>query len=297
MKTLREYIIEAESKKISIGHFNISDIAGLKAIFSAAVEISRQIPNSKFQIPIIIGVSEGEAGFIGHRQAAALVKSLREEYNYPIFINADHHKSLESIKLAVEAGFDAVLFDGGKLPIEENIIKTKEVVAYVKSINPDILVEGELGYIGSSSVIFSEIPEGAAIKKEDLTKPEDAARFVKETGVDLLAPAVGNIHGMQKNAPNPALDIERIKKLRQAAGVPMVLHGGSGITDSDFTASIDAGIAIIHINTEIRLAWRQGIEKAIKENPEEIVPYKILPFAVEEIKKIVSRRLKLFNKI
>ncbi len=299
MKTLREYILEAESKKISIGHFNISDIAGLKAIFESAAEIKNP-PYPLFesgQIPIIIGVSEGEAGFVGHKQAAALVKSLREEYNYPIFINADHHKSLENINPAVEAGFDAVLFDGGKLPIEENIIKTKEVVAYVKSINPDILVEGELGYIGSSSVIFSEIPEGAAIKKEDLTKPEDAARFVKETGVDLLAPAVGNIHGMQKNAPNPALDIERIKKLRQAAGVPMVLHGGSGITDSDFTASIDAGIAIIHINTEIRLAWRQGIEKAIKENPEEIVPYKILPFAVEEIKKIVSRRLKLFNKM
>ncbi len=299
MKTLKEYISEAESKKIAIGHFNISDIAGLKAIFESAFEIKNPpYPLLESgQIPVIIGVSEGEAKFVGHKQAAAFVKSLREEYNYPIFINADHHKSLESIKLAVEAGFDAVLFDGGKLSLEENIKKTKEVVEYVKSINPDISVEGELGYIGSSSVIFTEIPEGAAIKKEDLTKPEDAARFVKETGVDLLAPAVGNIHGMQKNAPNPALDIERIKELRQAAGIPMVLHGGSGITDGDFIAAIDAGIAIIHINTEIRLAWQQGIVKAIKENPEEIVPYKILPFAVEEIKKVVSRRLKLFNKL
>lgn len=292
MKTLREYINEAESKKNAIGHFNISDIAGLKAIFTAAQEL---------QVPVIIGVSEGEAGFIGYKQAADLVKSLREEYNYPIFINSDHTKSLDNVKKAVEAGFDAVLFDAGKLPLEENIKKTKEVVDYVKGISAsrrtEILVEGELGYIGSSSVILNEIPEGAAIKKEDLTKPEDAARFVKETGVNLLAPAVGNIHGMFKNMPNPALDIEKIKELRQAAGIPLVLHGGSGIADDDFIKAIEAGIAVIHINTEIRLAWKQGIEKSIKENPNEIVPYKILPQAVEEIKKIVSQRLKLFNRI
>ena len=288
MKSLREYIIEAENKKIAIGHFNISDLAGLKAIFEVAKELS---------VPVIIGLSEGEAGFVGYKQAAALVKSLREQYNYPIFLNSDHTKSLEKIKEAVEAGFDAVLFDAGKLPIEENIKKTKEAVELAKGINSDVLVEAELGYLGASSVILKEIPKDAAIRKEDLTKPEDAVRFVKETGIDLLAPAVGNIHGMFKNAPNPALDIERIKELRQAAGIPLVLHGGSGITDSDFTKAIDAGISIIHINTEIRLAWRQGIDKALKENPEEITPYKILPYAVEEIKKVVSQRLRLFNKM
>lgn len=288
MKSLKEYINEAENKKVAIGHFNISDIAGLKAIFESAKELS---------LPVIIGVSEGEAGFVGYKQAAALVKSLREQYNYPIFLNSDHTKSLEKIKEAVEAGFDAVLFDAGKLPLDENIKKTKEAVELAKGINPDVLVEAELGYLGASSIILKEIPKDAAIKKEDLTKPEDAARFVKETGIDLLAPAVGNIHGMFKNAPNPALDIERIKELRQAAGIPLVLHGGSGITDDDFTKAIDAGISIIHINTEIRLAWRQGIDKALKENPEKIVPYKILPYAVEEIKKIVDKRLRLFNKM
>jgi len=302
METLREYIKEAGDKKNAIGHFNISDIAGLKAIFTTAQEL---------QVPVIIGVSEGEAGFIGYKQAAVLVKSLREEYDYPIFINSDHTKSLDNVKKAVEAGFDAVLFDAGKLPLEENIKKTKEVVDYVKRISAsrrtEILVEGELGYIGSSSVILEGIPEGANVKKEDLTISEDAARFVKETGIDLLAPAVGNIHGMlaRKSGsegglefmPNPAIDIERIKELRQAVGIPMVLHGGSGIADGDFISAIEAGIAIIHINTEIRLAWQRGIEKAIKENPNEIIPYKILPFAVEEIKKVVSKRLKLFSKI
>ncbi|MEK7168370.1 MAG: class II fructose-bisphosphate aldolase [Patescibacteria group bacterium] len=294
MKKLIEYIKEAEHNKTAIGHFNISECAGLKGIFKAAQELN---------LPVIIGVSEGEAGFIGYRRAAALVKSLREEYNYPIFLNADHTKSLEKIKEAVEAGFDAVLFDAGKSPFEENIKKTKEAVEYVKSVNPEILVEAELGYLGSSSVILKEIPKDATIKKEDLTKPEEAARFVKETKIDLLAPAIGNIHGMFKNAPNPNLDIERIKEikeaLRQSSGqaAPLVLHGGSGIIDDDFLQAIDAGISIIHINTELRLAWREGMDKALKENPEEIAPYKLLPAVVEEIRKTVYNRLKLFNKL
>jgi fructose-bisphosphate aldolase class II len=204
---------------------------------------------------------------------------------------------LEKIKEAVEAGFDSVHFDGGKLPFEENIKKTKEVVEYVKSVNPEILVEAELGYLGSSSVILREIPKDATIKKEDLTKPEKAARFVKETKVDLLAPAVGNIHGMFKNAPNPSLDIGRIKEIREVSGAPLVLHGGSGIVDDDFLQAINAGISIIHINTELRLAWREGMDKALKENPEEIVPYKLLPIVVEEIRKAAYNRLKLFNKL
>lgn len=286
--SLKEIIKKAEENKIAVGHFNVSECAALKGIFQAARELN---------LPIIIGVSEGEREFIGTRRIAAAVKSIREEFNYPIFLNADHTHSLEKIKEAVEAGFDAVLFDGGKLPLEENIKKTREVVEYVKGVNPNILVEGELGYIGASSVILKEVPEGAAVKEEDLTKPEEAELLVKETGIDLLAPAVGNIHGMFKNTPNPNLNIKRIKELRKAAGVPLVLHGGSGIKDEEFIKAIDAGISIIHINTELRLAWRKGIEKSLVEKPEEIVPYKLLLAVIEEIKKVVAARLKLFNKL
>ncbi|MEK7162843.1 MAG: class II fructose-bisphosphate aldolase [Patescibacteria group bacterium] len=290
MKKLIEIIKEAENRKVAIGHFNISECAGLKGIFKAAQELN---------LPVIIGVSEGEREFIGTKRIALMVKSLREEFNYPIFLNADHTHSFEKIKEAVEAGFDAVLFDGGKLPFEENIKKTKEVVEYVKNVSAsrrtEILVEAELGYLGAGSVILDKIPEEATIEEQDLTKPDEAAFFIKETGIDLLAPAVGNIHGMFKNAPNPNLDIERIKKIRQAVGIPLVLHGGSGIRNEDFLQAIDAGISIIHINTEIRLAWRRGMEKALQEKPEEITPYKLLPIVVEEIKEVVYNRLKLFN--
>jgi len=288
MKTLRQIIKEAEQSRTAIGHFNISECVALKGIFKAAQELN---------LPVIIGLSEGEQNFFGTKNAALIIKNLRQEFNWPIFINSDHTKSLEKIKEAVEAGFDSVHFDGGKLPFEENIKKTKEVVEYAKSINPNILVEAELGYLGASSMILKEIPKGAAIKEEDLTKPEQAAQFVKETGVDLLAPAVGNIHGMFKNAPNPHIDLARIGKIKELAGMPLVLHGGSGIRDEEFIKAIDAGISIIHINTEIRLAWRQGMEKALAENSEEITPYKILPAAIEEIKKATERRMRLFGRI
>jgi len=288
MKTLRQIIKEAEQSRTAIGHFNISECVALKGIFKAAQELN---------LPVIIGLSEGEQNFFGTKNATLIIKNLRQEFNWPIFINSDHTKSLEKIKEAVEAGFDSVHFDGGKLSFEENIKKTKEVVEYAKSINPNILVEAELGYLGASSMILKEIPKGAAIKEEDLTKPEQAAQFVKETGVDLLAPAVGNIHGMFKNAPNPHIDLARIGKIKELAGVPLVLHGGSGIRDEEFIKAIDAGISIIHINTEIRLAWRQGMEKALAENSEEITPYKILPAAIEEIKKATERRMRLFGRI
>ena len=288
MKTLREIIKNAEENKTAIGHFNISDCVALKGIFFAAKELN---------LPIIIGVSEGERDFVGVKRVVDMIKSIREEFNWPIFLNADHTHSFEKIKEAIDAGFDAVLFDGGKLPMEENIKQAKQVVEYAKSVNPEILVEGELGYIGGSSTILKEVPKDADIAPESLTKPEDAERFVKETGVDLLAPAVGNIHGMFKNAPNPHIDIERIKILRQSAGVPIVLHGGSGIRDEEFLQAINAGISIIHINTEIRVAWRKGMEKGLSEKPEEVVPYKIMPAAIEEIKKVVENRLKLFSKM
>ena len=217
MKTLKQIIKEADEQKIAIGHFNISNIEGLWGIFNGAKELN---------VPVIIGASEGERKFFGTRQVVAVVKSLREEFDYPIYCNADHCHSFESFKEAVDAGFDAVIYDGAKLSLDENIKETKRCVEYARSINPEIVVEGETGYIGDSSKLLDEIPDGVALN-ESMTKSEDAKRFVAETGVDLFSPAVGNIHGMLKGMNNPRLDIERIKQIRESVGVPLVLHGGS----------------------------------------------------------------------
>lgn len=288
MKTIKEIIAEAEAEKVAIGHFNISDSEGLWAVFGAAKELG---------VPVIIGVSEGERKFVGIRQVVALVKSLREELDYPIYLNADHTYSFEGVKEAVDAGFDAVIFDGAKLSLEENIKITKQCVEYARGVDPNILVEGELGYIGTSSKVLDEIPEGAADEESELTKPEDIARFVKETGVDLVSPAVGNLHGMLKGGRNPKINIDRIKLLREAAGVPMVLHGGSGIAEEDFINAVASGISIVHINTELRLAYRDALKLSLQENPDEVAPYKFMKPAVEAMGKVVKEKLRLFNNI
>ena len=119
-----------------------------------------------------------------------------------------------------------------------------------------------------------------------MTKKGDAKYFVEQTGVNLLAPSVGNIHGMVKGG-NPKLDIERIREIKEACGIPLVLHGGSGITDEEFKDAIGAGISIIHINTEIRVAYKNAIEKYLKENPNEIAPYKFLEPGVKAIEEVV----------
>ena len=283
MKTLRECIQDAEAKKVAIGHFNISNLEALHAIYGAA---------KKLDVPVIIGVSEGEEEFVGRDEAVALVKMIRERDQYPIFLNADHHGSFERVKECIDAGFDAVIIDAAKLPFEENVALTKQCVEYAKNSGREVLVEAEIGYIGSGSNIKDSIPEGAGI----LTKPEEAKAFVDATGIDLLAPSVGSIHGLIKSG-KPHIDAELVGEIRNIAGVPLVLHGGSGLRDEDFTNAIKAGISIVHINSEIRLAWKEAIEKFMIENPTEIAPAKISAGAVEAIEKIVESRLKLFNGI
>lgn len=282
--TLRETIRAAEEKGVAIGHFNISDSVGFWGVVKGARAAG---------VPVIIGVSEGERDFIGIKQVAAMVKSLREEINYPIYLNADHSYSFERVKEAIDAGFDSVIFDGAKLSFEENARITKQCVDYARSVNPEIIVEAELGYIGSGSKVLDEVPEGVSL--ENLTTGEESARFVKETGIDLFAPSVGNIHGMLRNAPEPRLNIERIKEVRVAAGVPLVLHGGSGTSDEDFQAAIKAGIGIVHINTEIRVAYQHAIKKFVNENPDETAPYKFTKSSVDAIAEVVEKRMRLFN--
>ncbi|HEY4511651.1 MAG TPA: class II fructose-bisphosphate aldolase [Candidatus Paceibacterota bacterium] len=285
--TLKETIQQAEGKKVAIGHFNISNLEMVWGIFNAAKNLN---------VPVIIGVSEGERKFVGVRQIVAVVKSIREEYDFPIFLNADHSYSFDTVKEAIDAGFDMAIIDGAKLSFEENVKVTKQCVDYARKSGKEILIEGELGYIGQSSKVLDAIPEGVDLEK-GLTTPEQAAQFVKETGVDLFAPAVGNIHGMLRASKDPHLDIERTKNIRVAAGVSLVLHGGSGTPDEDFVKAIDAGVSIVHISTELRVAYRNALSIALQDNPEEVAPYKYLKEPVRAVEKVVTERLKLFNKI
>jgi fructose-bisphosphate aldolase class II len=236
MKPLLQVLAEADRQKVAIGHFNISDLVALKAAYSAAREVN---------VPVIVGVSEGERDFIGVRQIAALVRSIREQDSYPIYLNADHTHSIEKAREAAQAGFDSVVFDCSASPFETNVTKTKQAVAELKTINPSIVVEGELGFIGSSSSIHDKVPDNMS----PMTTPEEAREFVSRTGVDVLAPAVGNMHGMLKSMvtgkAKKHVDPTRIAAIKRATRKPLTLHGGSGTNDQGFLVTVQVVDAVL----------------------------------------------------
>jgi fructose-bisphosphate aldolase, class II len=150
-ETLKVSCKKRNMTEVAIGHFNFSDLVAFNAIAATARALN---------LPVMVGVSEGERAFVGVRQAAALMRSVREEYGQPIFLNADHTHSIAKAEEAAKAGFDEVIFDGSGLPLDENIVQTKSAVEAIKSINPPTLVEGEIGWIGASSEILEKAPEG-----------------------------------------------------------------------------------------------------------------------------------------
>jgi fructose-bisphosphate aldolase, class II len=286
MDLLRDVLARLEKEGAALGHFNVADMVLLKAVLAAADEIG---------VPVIVGASEGERQFFGERQLVAVVNSLREELAVSIFLNADHTHSLVKAIEAAKAGFDAIVIDFSALPFEQNVASTREAVEAVKAINPGILAEGEIGDIGTGS----EIHEISQSEVKSLSTPEEARQFVQATGIDVLAPAVGNRHGMVESMvqgrTKKRLDIERIAEIKKAAGIFLTLHGGSGTNDDDLRKAIAAGINIIHINTELRVAWRRSLEGSLAATPNQVVPYKILQPVVESIAEVVRSRLRLFN--
>ena len=288
MDNLRDSLAAAARKGVAIGHFNISDLVGLKAVAAAA----RQL-----EVPVLIGTSEGERAFIGARQAASVVRSIRDEYDVPIFLNADHTHSLAKAEEAARAGYDMIGFDGSALALEENVRQTKEAVEAIRSINAGAVVEGELGYIGSGSEIHDAVPESSLT----FTNPDEAREFAEAAGIDVLAPAVGNMHGllatMVRGEARKHLDIGRIAQIKAATGLPLTLHGGSATDDDDFRRAIAAGMTIVHISTELRLAWRRGLEAAFSAEPDNLVPYHLFGKASGAMQEVAASRLKLFNRL
>lgn len=315
MKTLRQYIQQARETGTAIGHFNISNVEALNGIVKAA---------QKLNVPVVIGVSEGERDFIGVHQVSALVRSLRQKLNHPIFLNADHTYSFERVKEAIDAGFDMVITDHAGTDMQENIKLTRQAVQYAKEVSErrtkgqgvagdavssaeldfptEVLVEAEIGYIGKSSKVLDGVPaeipldENGNIALSALTTAEDAARFVRETGIDLLAPAVGNLHGIVKNA-QPKLNIARISEIVASTDAPLVLHGASGIGNDELAAAVGAGISMVHYNTEIRIAYRDALKNTLNENPNEVAPYKFLASSVDAVEKVVEEKLRVMNKM
>lgn len=281
----KRLIEEITKKKKAVLHYNIATFEQFKAGLEA-VKITK--------IPLIIGFSEGERTYLGIDYIEDLIGEAKEK-GINVFLNADHCKNLKSAKEAIDYKFDFVLFDGSELELNENILRTKEIVEYRNKKNKSTLIEGEIGYIAG----HSDMKEIAELKEKYFTPIELAREFVDKTKVDLLAISVGNIHGIpekikigKKIFKKPRLDFKRIKRIKEVVKTPLVLHGGSGLTKKDYLKAIESGISIIHINTEFRKIWKKELEKNLKKDT--VVPYKILSPVVQKLTKKIIFYQKLF---
>ena len=264
---LKEIIYSLKENQ-AILHYNVATFEQIKAGILAVKET---------KIPLIFGVSEGERKYLNPKLVKEIIDLYKENENLKdlVFLNADHSKSLESAKEAIDLNYDSVLIDLSELSLEENIKQTKELISYRSE--KDILIEGEVGKIEGKSEVQKEVE----VKKENLTKVEEAVEFVEKTNVDLLAVSVGNVHGIVEKEPE--IDFERGREIALAVKIPLVLHGASGLSLEKIKRCILAGFKIIHINTEFRKIWKKKLQEEIQK--ETVVPYKILEPLIEEIKK------------
>ena len=277
-----EQLQKARKEHYAIGAFNAANIETLKAVVNSAV---------KLRSPVIIEASEGEADYIGKKQISSLVRIYKVEHNITVILNLDHAASFDACKDAIEAGFDYVHIDGSKLPYEENLRITKEVATYAHQHN--VMVEGEMDHIQGSSADHTNEDPGSYQKASQYTDPQKALDFVSQTGVDVFASFVGNLHGLYADEIHLKLDIlEQIKKL--LPDTYLSLHGGSGIVDDDVRKAIKMGIVKVNVNSEMRIAFKTALQKALNES-DEVAIYKLTPPAIEAVQKVVEKKIMLFG--
>jgi fructose-bisphosphate aldolase class II len=272
--TIAELLIRAGKKHYAVGSFNAWDIQSVRTVINTAREESS---------PVIISVWKEEIDLCGAENLFDVCRNEIERSSIPAALFLDHAHSLEECIEAIRLGANSVMIDGSDRPLEENIRITKSVVQ--RAGKNGIAVEGELGVLGA------ETGDDAAAKH--FTDPEDASRFTAESGVDCLAVAIGNAHGFYKQKPR--LDFKRLKEIEKATNVPLVLHGGSGIPDSDIRKAIAIGIAKINVGAEGRKAFFYGMKEIFRTKPEEIFPSVIYEGARREHRAILIEKMRLFG--
>lgn len=266
----------AMKNNYAVPAYNINNLEWTKYILEACNEDKS---------PVILGVSESAAKYMGgYTVVASLVKSLLKsiDIKIPVILHLDHGKSFEACKDAIDAGFTSVMIDASSKPFEENVSETLRVVDYAK--NKNISVEAELGSLNEEETSGGKIA---------YSTPEEAKDFVFQTGINSLAPAIGNQHGIYKGEPK--LDFELLGSICRLTKIPLVLHGASGLDENKLKTAIFCGITKININTDIQLVWAEAVRKYIKENPDEYDPRKIISSGKSAIKNIVHKKNELFG--
>ena len=276
--TMKEMLEKAKSEGYAVGQYNINNLEFTQAILQAAEEEKS---------PVILGVSEGAGKYMGgYKAVVKMIEGLMEEYKItvPVAIHLDHGSTFENCKSAIDAGFTSVMIDASKHPFEENVAITSKVVEYAHA--KGVSVEAELGTVGGQEddvvgkgVIYADVKECEAL--------------VAKTGIDFLAPALGSVHGPYKGEPN--LGFAEMEEIGNLTGVPLVLHGGTGIPTKDIQKAISLGTAKINVNTENQIASAKRIREVLAANPNMYDPRKYLGPAREAIKETVIGKIREFG--
>lgn len=277
--TLKEVLKEANDLNMAVGAFNTHNLEMLPAIIKAAV---------KEKTPVIVQTSCGTANYIGHKNLVSICKSMADEYGAEVVLHLDHAKDYDEIRKAIDAGYSSVMFDGSSLPLKENILGTKRVVAYAKKYG--VSVEAELGTVGGTE-------DGIAVAQDEVryTDPADAVEFVKQTGIDALAVAIGTNHGQYKSKTN--INFERLKEIKDVVDIPLVIHGGTGVKEEDVKKVIYLGIRKFNVGTELLVGWNRESKTCYDEHKENISNRENVVPCLNVIEEIVSRKIKLFKNI
>jgi len=283
--TARDWLTKAKKEGFAIGSFNAGNLEVFRAICETA---------GKMQSPVLIETSPGETKFLGADVIVGLAKSYRKMFDIPIFLNLDHAEEVDDCLMAIEAGYDLIHFDGSHGEYDANVENSKIVVEAARASKRDILVEGEIDRLPtkSSKVYTEQIPQD--VIESSYTVPEKAAEFVEDTGIDILASVFGNVHGLLPEQPK--LDLELLKRISEAnSDVFLSMHGSSGIPDSDISEAIPVGgVSKINLNTELRKAFREALEKTLEEN-KELAPYKFMPPTIEAVRAVVKAKITAYG--
>ena len=274
---MNQMLKKAKEEHYAVPHFNINNLEWTKFILEECNELN---------VPVILGVSEGAVKYMGsYLVVADLVKAMIKSLNIkiPVCLHLDHGSSLENCISAIDAGFSSVMIDGSRLPLEENIKITKEVVSYAHKRG--ISVEAEVGHIGTT--------DDNMTKEETNATLEDCQILYENTNIDALAAALGSVHGFYKKEAN--LDFETMELINKSLPIPLVLHGGTGIPDDKIRMAISKGISKININTELQSVWSKSVRKYLLENEDVYDPRKIISSGEAAMKERISEIVTLFG--
>ena len=269
---LNDILNDAQAKNYAVGLFNTTDTDMLEAAISAAEELHS---------PIIIGTAEV---LLPHGELQLIAPSIihaSKNAKVPVVVHYDHGLTFEKCMEALKLGFSSIMFDGSAGDYSKNINDTAEIVKIAHSFGAS--VEGEIGHVGEASNNDNDIVDM-------YTKVSEAQDYIKATGVDALAVSIGTAHGAYKSKPK--LDLQRLNDIHKAIKTPLVLHGGSGLSDDDFRNSIANGISKVNIFTDLCLTGNRAMEKGLKENKAYL---EIRNMKVDEIKKEIMKKMILFG--